>query len=101
MEAALIRECAALADARLPADQALAEAMERALDQRVGAVARETRAQLCVDYPRDCRELVLRFAEASRGAHLGDLVRAHLAGERVESSQAMKLDLDSDLRSSP
>ena len=101
IEAALQRECAALADARFPAEEALAQATERALDQRVGAVVREIRAQLSVDFPRDCAELVLRFLEARRGAELGELVRGHLAGEIFEGFQKLTLDLDSELRSQP
>jgi hypothetical protein len=101
IEAALRRECAALADARLPPENALERATERALDQRVGAVVREVRAQLSVDHPRDCAELVLRFLDARRGAELGELVRGHLAGEIFEGFQKLALDLDSDLRSHP
>jgi hypothetical protein len=101
IEAAIQRECAALADARLPAGEALAKAAELALDQRVGAVVREIRAQLSVDSPGDCAELVLRFLEARRGAELGELVRGHLAGEIFEGFQRLTLDLDTDLRSQP
>jgi hypothetical protein len=99
IEAALQRECAALHDARVPAGQALASALELALDQSVGAVVREIRAQLSVDFPRDCTELVLRFVETRRGADLGDLVRGHLAGEPAVAPQKSTLNLDSDLRS--
>lgn len=101
IEAALQRECAALADARMPADAALEQAAERALDQRVGAVGRELRAQLSVAMPRDCTELLRRFEQARRKADLRKLVHGYLAGEPCARPQRLGLDLDSDLRSLP
>jgi hypothetical protein len=103
MEAAFQRECAAIVEARLPAPEALARALGRALGERVGAIVREIRAQLSVDFPRECAELVMRFVAAAHRADLATLARGHLAGEPAQrpARLALALDLDSDLRGQP
>ena len=101
IEASLVRECAALADQRLPVDDAAERALTRALRDRVSAVGREVRAQGNVDFPRDCATLLGRFGEAARSADLEGLARRHLAGDPPPRAVKLRLDLDADLRGAP
>ena len=101
IEHAVLRECGALATARLAADQAIALAVTRALGDRVNAAAREVRAQVSLESPRDCAEFMSRFGEATRAADLPETVRRHLEGRVMQQPPRLRLDLDSDLRGRP
>jgi hypothetical protein len=98
IEASYFRECAALADQRLSPEDAAGRALARALQDRVGAVAREVRAQASVDFPRDCPKPLGRLGEAARAADLEGLARRHVAGEAPPRAARLHLDLDADLR---
>lgn len=100
IEASLLRECVAIADQRLSAEEAIGRALTRALAERVGAVGREVRAQGNVDFPRDCSTLVRRFGEAAQSVDLEGLARRHVAGEAPPRATKLRLDLDADLRGS-
>ena len=101
IEAALQRECAAIAPQHLPPLDALSRALERALRERVAAILREIRAQLSIDVPQDCVAFVMRFSRAADDADLGTVARRHLAGEQVPPPRRLALDIDADLRAAP
>jgi hypothetical protein len=98
IEASFVRECAALADQRLPSDEAASRALARALEDRVRAVQREVRAQGSIDFPRDCQQLLGRIGEAAQAADLEGLARRHVAGDAPPRVARLSLDLDADLR---
>lgn len=98
IESSFLRECTAVAGAGLPAADAVVHALERALSERVTAVGREIRAQLGLDSPRDCAELVSRFRDATHVADLLGLARRYISSDSMPHPLRLELDLDSDLR---
>jgi hypothetical protein len=101
IEAAFQRECAVSGAARLSVEETLSNASTRALEERLAAHVREIRAQVSVDFPRDCAELIKRVVAAMQDVDVATLVRRHIVGEPAQHLPPPTLDLDSDLRGQP
>lgn len=100
IEAAFLRECAAVAQQRRPAAEATSDALVGALHDRWCANEREIRAQALINTPRDCPELLSRLGAAACAVDLRGLAERHLAGETAPRATPRALDLDADLRGS-